>query len=271
MADETETQRDDRVALTQANNLRRERLPQPVPDAHVLHWRIYYSNGVMVNSNEASWEAAPNRHIVAVVQAINEEPASVELGTPYYWHFGDWIGRVWDPTLYLRQTALVKFGRWASHGKFDAAWRHALLSIEPDGGLITNGMLESGVVSTRKTVGHKEQGVTWAVWYDDHKLYKSDSCTWEQLPSDGVLAFAYSVVYSGIKLSFALRRYTYWFWREHELFNTDDLDEVLAHFPQCKYGATGFEGKSYRHQAEAIAAALKDDLQDVRHVWKERP
>lgn len=253
----------ERVSLTQPNSDRRERLPRPVPANRVLHWRIYYSNGLMVNSADTTWEQAPHEHIVAVVQAINDDPASCELGTPYYWHFGDWIGRVWDPTLYLRQTGLVKFGRWASHGKFEAAWREALRAIDPDGE-ITDSMLESGVVCARKTVGASESGVSWAAWYDDHKLFKSESAKWEELPSDGVLAFTYSIVYSGIKVSFAMRRYTYWYWREHELHNTDDLNEVLAGFPQCKWGATGFEGKSYRHQAEAIAAAIKDDLADVR-------
>lgn len=253
-----------RVAILQPNNERRERLPRPMPEQVRLHWRIYYSNGVMVGSHQSSWEAAPREHIVAVVQAINDEPAQVELGTPYYWHFGDWIARVWDPTLYLRQTGLVKFGRWAPHGLFADAWEQAVRSILPVGETITPLMLESGVLSQRYTVGPSERGIGWAVWYDDKKFYTHETAQWEKLPTDGVLAMAYHVVYSGIRLSFAMRRYTYWFWREHELINTDDLADVLAEFPQCKMGAPSFEGKSYRHQAEAIAAALRDDLADVR-------
>jgi hypothetical protein len=255
-----------RIDITD-NPQTRERHPEAVPENAVLHWRIYYIDGRMVSSRESTWADAPSEKVVAVVHALNDEPAGCEFGTPYYWHHQDWIARAWDVTLYLRQTGLVKFGRWASYALFHAAWREALVSIVDPGKeelVLNERSLQSGAVFTSETVNDRETGNTWKLYYDDKKLLTSENCAWTQAPSDGVLAATYSCVYSGLKLKAALRRYTYYFWRQHELINTDDLDEVLKHFPQCKYGQPSFAGKSYRHQAEAISQAMKDQLEDVR-------
>jgi hypothetical protein len=247
---------------TPGSDERREKSPQPVPDAFTLHWRIYYADGVYVSSNECPWEQAPSKHIVAVVHAINDEPATCELGTPYYWHHGDWIARVWDPTLYLRQTGLVKFGRWASFKLFNDAWRQALASL--DSKVASDQAMRSGMVFNSTAAKPGESGTTWALYYDDSSLVNSTQFTWQEAPTDGVLCATYSCVYTGAKFSAAIRRYTYYYWQGHQLQNTDDLDEVLTHFPQCKQGQPSFTGKSYRHQGEALSAALKDDLGDLR-------
>jgi hypothetical protein len=246
----------------------RDRHPKPVPENSILHWRIYYRTGQTISSKDCTWAEAPARDIVAIAHALNDEPADCEFGTNYYWRYQDWIARVWDPTLYLRQTGLVKFGRWASYAQFYAAWKEALHSIAvtpvEHEQIINERTMESGIAFTTEVVNSQESGQTWSLYYDTQALVTSQVATWEQAPSDGVLCATYSSVYSGLKLKAAMRRYTYYFWRGHELINTDDLDEVLSHFPQCKYGQPTFAGKSYRHQAEAIAQALKDTLEDLR-------
>ena len=248
-------------------HLSREQNPHQVPPDSVLHWRIYYRDGRMVSSKDCAWEQAPSTDIVAVAHALNDEPADCELGTPYYWHNGDWIGRVWDATLYLRATGRVKFGRWADHNSFNDAWREALRSIaEPkdDPSIFDERSMRSGCVFTTRTVNDAEVGQGWSLYYDNHKLFTHKSCAWADAPADGILCATYSSVYSGMQLRAAMRRYTYYYWRGHELINTDDLDEVLTHFPQCKHGQPAFAGKSYRHQAEALSQAIKDQLEDLR-------
>lgn len=242
---------------------RREKTPRPLPDNPTLHWRIYYVDGRYIGSHECTWEEAPSTNIVAVVHALNDEPATCELGTPYYWHQQDWIARVWDPTLYLRQTGLVKFGRWASYKLFSDAWVAAIQSINGDKPF-NDTALSSGMVFMSDPARPGESGTSWSLYYDDSTRCESSAHTWAEAPTDGVLCATYSAVYSGAKFKAAIRRYTYYFWREHELINTDDLDEVLKSFPQCKQGQPSFTGKSYRHQGEALAAALQDQLTDVR-------
>ena len=83
-------------------------------------------------------------------------------------------------------------------------------------------------------------------------------------PTDGILCAVYWRVYSGLVSSYAVRRYTHYLWHDGELQNTDDLDTVLSYFPQLKHGQPSFEGSSYLHQGEAIAAAFRDILEDVR-------
>jgi len=253
-----------RIDIPDKPNDRRERLPRSMPEQATLHWRIYYRDGTMIDSRHSTWEAAPRTDLVAVVHAINEEAPSVELGTPYYWHHGDWIGRVQDVTLYLRQLGTVKFGRWASHRLFDAAWRRALTAINKKDATIDDASLQSGVVCCTQRVDNREVGVTWALYYDTGDLIDSSMCGWDQAPSDGILVATYGVVYTGIKLLVAMRRHTFYYWRGHELVNTDDLDALLLDVPQCKIGCPSFTGNSYRHQAEAIAAACRDQLEDLR-------
>lgn len=256
----------DRITVPEPTS--RERKTRSVPEQSQLHWRIYYRDGRTISSKDVPWAKAPSTDIVAVVHALNDEPADCELGTPYYWHHGDWIGRIWDPTLYLRQTGKVKFGRWASHDLFHQAWMESLASIAttPEEKLRVQDerSRQSGCVFTTKVVNDEQVGQTWSLYYDDKTMATSQICTWEQAPSDGVLCATYTSVYSGMQLRAAMRRYTYYYWRGHELINTDNLDEVLTHFPQCKHGQPTFTGKSYRHQAEALSQAIKDQLEDLR-------
>ena len=248
-------------------NVRRDRTPMDVKPDAVLHWRLYYSDGTFVGSHQMTWEQAPDKHIVAVVQALDDEPASVELGTRYYWHFGDWIARIWDPTLYLRQTGQVKFGRWTKHATFSAAWRDALKRISVKVNLADDeGASRAGVCSSTRPAKAGETGGGWALWYDDMSYVTSEQTTWEKAPSDGVLCAVYWRVYSGLVTSYAMRRYTHYLWQGGELQNTDDFDAVLRQFPQVKCGQPSFEGGCYLHHGEAIAAAFRDTLEDVRNV-----
>ena len=256
----------DRIAVPETTS--RDRHPKPVPENSVLHWRIYYRDGRTVSSKDLPWAQAPSIDIVAVVHALNDEPADCELGTPYYWHHQDWIARVWDVSLYLRQTGKVKFGRWASYALFNEAWREALVTIvtkdKKRETMLDERTMQSGCVFSTETVDDHETGQSWNLYYDDRSLVTSQVATWEQAPSDGILCAVYSSVYSGLKLNCAMRRYTYYYFRGLEMVNTDDLDLVLKEFPQCKMGQPTFAGKSYRHQAEAISQAIKDQLEDLR-------
>lgn len=255
-----------RTNITTNTSNRTSAFEEP-PDGTPLRWRIYYNDGVYLSSKDCTWEQAPSGKIVAVVHAQGDRPAECELGTPYYWHFGSWIARVWDVSLYLRQTGRVKFGRWAERKLFSDAWREAVITLHPDvmpEKVLTEDTLRGGVVFTNRAAKHGDSLNGWSLYYDDNTLCTSAQMAWNEAPTDGVLCATYHCGYSGAIFSAAVRRYTYYLWRGHELINTDDLDEVLREFPQCKRGLTAFEGKSYLHQASALAAALADDLEDLR-------
>jgi hypothetical protein len=250
------------------NDVRRERSPREIPAQRTLHWRIYYTDGYYVSSKDCAWEHAPSEHIVAVVHALNDDPAECQLGTPYYWNHGDWIARTWDVSLYLRQTGRVKFGRWASHGLFNDAWRMAVRSLSPhltEAESCTPKTMQGGMVFISEPIPPGDTSdPMWELYYDDNTRANNTVMPWLEAPTDGVLCATYSIAVGGARMRCATRRYTYYFWKGHELINTDDLDVVLKEFPQCKKGQPSFTGASYRHQGEAIAQALKDDLEDLR-------
>jgi hypothetical protein len=230
--------------------------------ARGLRWRIYTRLNTTIHSGQSTWEQAVATDIVAIVWQFNDGPVRVELGTPYYLHAGDWIARIWDPTLYLRQFG-VKFGRWAKNEEFDEAWRHCLEVVGAKPVPTDHASLAgSTVCATREQTTEPVFG--WGIWYDNHqRLLGTDLTTWNQAPTDGVLAVCYHHVLNSVVLAFGLRRYTFFYWRYGELLNTDDLDEVLKDFPQFKRGCPSFMGKSYLDQGLAIAAALSDTLEDV--------
>ena len=255
-----------RVPITTHTSNKTGIIDEPPADAP-WRWRIYYRDGTYVSSRDCTWEQAPSQHIVAVVHAKGDRAAECELGTPYYWKFTDWIARVGDPTLYLRQSGRVKFGRWAERSLFADAWREAVLTLNPGSDpekVLTPETLQGGVVFTNRVAERGAPETGWRLYYDNQMLCRSEDMTWENAPTDGVLCATYHCTYSGAIFSAALRRYTYYYWKGHQLINTDTLDDVLADFPQCKRGSTAFEGKSYLHQAEALSNALEDDLEDLR-------
>src|SRR5689334_20475101 len=91
-----------------------------------LRWRIYPYNDDPFTSAQGTWAQARTDQIVAAVwQRTDMEKPHVELGVPYYYSDNEtFVGRCWDPTLYLRKLG-VKFGRWADPALFQAAWRAA--------------------------------------------------------------------------------------------------------------------------------------------------
>lgn len=229
----------------------------------LLKWRIYYRDGTTSTSAQSAWEQARAHDLVAVVWKYGEGPVSVELGTPYYMHCGDWIARVWDCTLYLRKEG-VKFGRWARFDIFQQAWRLALTEMYgKEVGLEHPSMLSSMCGNLKPSTAATPK-FSWHVWYDNGKMYSGQSLSeWNLLPSDGILAACYSHVLSEMVTSCALRRYTLYYWRDGELVNTDHLDDVLKDFPMFKTGCPEFTGQSYLVQGQAIADAMKDTLEDL--------
>jgi hypothetical protein len=232
-----------------------------------LRWRIHYLDGSTVSSCAMTWVQAPSTGIVAVVHQCGDSPVRVELGTPYYLQEENYVIRVWDPTLYLRRMGTVKFGRWARTDIFNGAWDEALRCVTTDPKMLTDeGARKGGVVAGTRAAQEGEPRLSWGLWYDDLTVVQGnadDAHAWVRAPSDGVMAAVYRHVSSGIAMSVALRRYTFYFWEHGELINTDDLDRVLAAHPQFKKGCPSFTGGDYLGQARTIKAALEDTLEDV--------
>lgn len=231
-----------------------------------LKWRIHYLDGVTVGSHEASWLDAPREHVVAIAHRLGDGPVKVELGTPYYLHEQNYVIRVWDPTLYLRRMGTVKFGRWAHPDIFNGAWREALSCVVSDPSILNeDGAMKGAIVAGTRAAREGEASMLWGVWYDDMTKVQGDirSDDWLKAPADGVMAAIYRRVSSGIAMTVALRRYTFYYWQDGELINTDDFDKVLAAHPQFKKGCPAFTGGDYLGQGHAIKAALEDRLEDV--------
>ena len=229
-------------------------------------WRLYSSAHVAVSSAQSSWADALKDNVLAVVwQHQDAKSPTVELGSPYYFHGGTWLARVWDPTLYLRQLGTVKFGRWTDDTTFKAAWRAAVTSVcAPND--IPNDLEENngGKIIHSGAFDAVPPRPAWWLYYDNGSIYSANEHTWAEIPSDGALAACYRVVVDEIALTIAKRRFTYYYWDGRELANTDDLDAVLAAHPQFKRGRVTFEGlKAVRPMADELAAALKDTLEDV--------
>lgn len=230
-----------------------------------LQWRAHYINGQTISYIERTWENLPSGQIVAIVWRYNDGPVHVEVGTPYYIKLGTVIFRVWDPTLYLRKFGTVKFGRWTETDVFNDAWTAAVRSVVAnDATLSDNGAMKGGIVAgTRVAVKDAPQS-GWAVWYDNLTMVKGSTPEeWAEIPSDGVLAAMHAFTFNGITLGVAMRRYTFYYWNDRELANTDDLNVVIDAHPQFKRGIPEFKGGDYLGQAHAIKAALDDKLEDL--------
>lgn len=235
-----------------------------------LRWRLY-SYTARISSAEKPWEDVTDKDIIAVVwQQPDMEKPSVELGSPYYIHLGDWIARCWDPHLYLRKCGTVKYGRWAQRSIFRSAWEAATMSLYPKNKLqdfdkIKEGYLQgSHVVWTGDAADTDSVFPAWWVYYDNGTMYNADHHRWDEIPSDGIMAACYSTKRDGIIINMAKRRYSFYYWVGDELANTDDLGHVLAQHPMIKYGRTDFSGlKAVMPMAEIYKMALEDTLEDV--------
>lgn len=234
-------------------------------DGKPLRWRAYYTNGQTVSSQERAWESILSGHLVAVVWQYGDQPVKVELGTPYYLKLGNMIIRVWDATLYLRRFGTVKFGRWAEKEVFDGAWREAVRSVVANDSLLSDeGAMKGGVVAGTHVAAEDAVPSSWAIWYDDMTMVKGMTPEeWKAIPSDGVMAAVHACTMNGITLGVAMRRYTFYFWKDRELVNTDDFDSVIDAHPAFKRGCPSFVGGDYLGQGNAIKAALEDTLEDL--------
>ena len=230
-----------------------------------LRWRLYYQDATVLGSHQSGWNDARRDGVVAVVWQADDQPVQVELGTPYYLHCHDWIARCWDPTLYLRKGP-VKFGRWARAEVFRGAWLACVRHAAKDASEISadHQALEGSVVAATREHRAGEPLHEWRIFYDDGSLVVGRTADdWRAAPSDGVLAVTYHHVLNDVRVSFAVRRFTYYFWKGSELINTDDLRTVVEQYPEYKFGQPGFTGASYLDQGRAIAAALQDTLEDI--------
>lgn len=241
--------------------------PHPEPPGQskppTLKWRIHYRDGQTANSNTHSWAQAPSKHIVGVAWRYGDGPVSHELGTPYYANMGDWICRVWDPSLYLRKLG-VKMGRWTTNQQFADAWDCCITKVTGKPGPAPD-LADGGLVCSSRPALPGEHPFEWLVYYDDGQSVSGNTIeAWNRAPCDGVLAVYFHYTLNGVLLAFGRRRLTYYYWKDTgELENLDFIDQVLPDFPQFKYGETTFSAKSYTEQAQAIKAALEDTLEDL--------
>lgn len=229
-----------------------------------LRWRIYYRTAQKIGSHQKTWEEAHKIDAVAVVWQYGDGEIHRELGTPYYVNLGDWIARCWDPTLYLRQLNQVKFGRWAKTETFMACWSLALGAVlRKDADPEHAAMAGTVVVNTHVAVAG-DHPFQWKAWYDDGMVYTGYSMEdWAKLPTDGVMCVYYHHILNGILVCLAVRRYTYYYWKNGELINTDDIDLCVNEYSQFKKGCPAFTGQSYLDYGLAIQQAMTDTLEDV--------
>lgn len=231
----------------------------------MLHWRIYYNDGRTVNSKQTTWNLAHSKNIVAVVWKFGEGPVQVEVGTPYYLNMGDWICRVWDPGLYLRNLG-VKFGRWTTNAQFQKAWRECLEAVTGAPVATDAPSLHGGCVCATHAASENEEQVPfyWIMYYDNGEVHcGSDLKSWQSAPTDGVLAVYHHHIVNKVRVAFGTRRFTHYYWKGPDLINHDFVEECLPDFPQFKYGCPAFTAKSYTEQARAIADAMNDKLDDL--------
>lgn len=229
-----------------------------------LKWRIYYRDGNTFSNAQGVWEHAPSRRLVGVAWRYGDGPVQAEVGTPYYAHMGDWICRVWDPSLYLRKLG-VKVGRWTTNEQFERAWAVCVSEVlgkpcDAGGDLLRGGM----ICSTSEAV-KDDPPFKWIAYYDNGRRAAGLTLDeWNEAPTDGVLAVYYHRIINGVRMAFGRRRLTYYYWKANgDLENLDFTDEVLPDFPQFKHGETAFTARSYTEQGRAIKAALEDTLEDL--------
>lgn len=229
----------------------------------MLQWRIYYNDGRTVTSKQTTWNLAPSKSIVAVVWKFGDGPVQVEVGTPYYLNMDDWICRVWDPSVYLRKFG-VKVGRWASNQQFQEAWTICLehvmrKTIEPD-----TQALHGGLVCAQHEADENDALFSWMIYYDNGEVHHgNDLQSWEDAPTDGVLAVYHHHVLNRVRIAFGTRRFAMYYWKGPDLVNVETADECLKDFPQFKYGTPGWIWPHYTEQARAIADAMNDTLTDL--------
>lgn len=229
-----------------------------------LRWRIFYRTAQKVGSHQKTWDEARRADAVAIVWQFNDGPINRELGTPYYVHLDDWIARCWDPTLYLRQQNKVKFGRWAKDSIFRQCWTQAIEQVTRKPVGTEHGALSGTAVVDTHVGDVKDQPFKWMAWYDNGQVYTGHSTNdWEELPTDGIMCVYYHHILNGILIAMAIRRYTYYYWKNGELINTDDLDVCVQEFPAFKKGCPEFTGASYLDYGLAIQEAMTDTLEDI--------
>lgn len=228
-----------------------------------LHWRIYYNDGRTVTSKQTAWVNAPKMDLVAVVWKFDDGPVQVEVGTPYYLNMGDWICRVWDPGLYLRNMG-VKFGRWTTNQQFQEAWRKCLEAVTGKPVAADAQALHGGCVCATSEATEDDRLFQWLIYYDNGQVQGGDDLKgWQDAPTDGVLAVYHHHAISNVRVAFGTRRFTHYYWKGPDLINRDFVEECLPDFPQFKYGCPSFTAKSYTEQARAIADAMNDALADL--------
>lgn len=229
----------------------------------MLQWRIYYNDGRTVNSKQTSWVDAPKMDLVAVVWKFGEGPVQVEVGTPYYLNMGDWICRVWDPSVYLRKFG-VKVGRWAPNQQFKDAWKLCLETVTSAPVADDAQSLHGGCVCSTQAAREDDDLFHWSIYYDNGEVHGgNDLKSWQDAPTDGVLAVYHHHVLNQVRMAFGTRRYAMYYWRGPDLVNVETAEECLKDFPQFKYGTPGWTWPHYAEQARAIADAMNDPLADL--------
>src|SRR5262245_7413583 len=85
-----------------------------------MQWRIYYDNGMIYTSADGSWNDAPADGVLFVLQKIGDRVVTQSGADYYFLEDGD-IVATGDLGPLLRKLGFIKFGRWTSIKRYEAA------------------------------------------------------------------------------------------------------------------------------------------------------
>jgi hypothetical protein len=87
-------------------------------------WKLYYDDGRTFSSEDGTWNDAPPDGIL-IVNYWEGGVKHTLAGHDYYYLKDEAMAETDDLGPFLRLLRVVKFGRWTSHAKMEAACRAA--------------------------------------------------------------------------------------------------------------------------------------------------
>lgn len=112
----------------------------------VHSWRIFYGDGLIVDSHESSWELAPADNIQVVIlfhqetyqirrdgQLYTEPYRTVLHSQDYYWQKGNRYGA--GAAKHVPKSANVKLGKWVDRDRWREIYNRAHADMDSPNGL----------------------------------------------------------------------------------------------------------------------------------------
>lgn len=85
-----------------------------------MRWKVYYDDGSTYSSEDGAWSDAPPDGVLFVVYWVDGVKTIFSGADHYYFHDGV-VAATNDLGPLLRKLGIVKFGRWTSHKRMEAA------------------------------------------------------------------------------------------------------------------------------------------------------